>query len=352
MSGIFQNGIWTCGFDMKPTAAQIFTFTSSGNSNGSAVTTNTPYGFGYSWTINNQPTWIILNTTLTTIYVGAFMYFTAFSSSTNYLFSFGDTSANPAYQAQLAVTTSGALQFYRGQLSSTIGSPSPAGTITTGAWYYIEARVTIGTSTGEVQCNVNGVPVISLTTGLATNPTGTGYTNLFGFNSVSATNTFIDDWYMLDSTGSSPLNTFLGPVQCRGQVPNNNSAVGGRNAWTPTNPTNINYTNVGNIPISASEYNADSTVGDYDMFRFTTLPATTVFAVNEWVVVGLDSAGTRTVSLDCYSAGTDNLGTAFNPSTIGSPTYYNLMSVVDPNTGVAWTVSGAQAAELGLKVIS
>jgi hypothetical protein len=168
-----------------------------------------------------------------------------------------------------------------------------------------------------------------------------------GFDNGSV---FLDDWYMLDTTGSSPLNTFLGPVQCRGEAPNANSSVGGRNAWTPTNPTNANYSNVANIPYSSTEYNSDSNAGDYDQFEYPSLPSTvvTVFAVNEWALLELDASG-RTVLLNAYSNGTDSPGTAFAPA-VGTPTLYNQVSAVDPHTSAAWTIANAGAVQLGVKV--
>ena len=88
------------------------------------------------------------------------------------------------------------------------------------------------------------------------------------------------------------------------------------------------------------------------MFRFPTLPSNTlsVLAVNEWATIGLANAGSRTVSLDCYSNGTDSFDTAFVPA-IGNAAYL-MVNSVDPHSGSAWTIGNAQSAELGCKVIT
>jgi hypothetical protein len=203
-----------------------------------------------------------------------------------------------------------------------------------------------------VECYVNGTQVITTAATQNTKSTANTFVNAFilgGFNNGGGNN-LIDDWYMLDGSGSSPFNTYLGPVQVRGDVPSANSAVGGRNAWTPTNPTNVNWTNVGNIPAVATKYNADGTAGDYDMFQFPALPSNvaSVLAIDEWALLLLDSAGSRTVELNTYSNGTDSATAAFGPGT--TPAYSNQVSTKDPHTSAAWTVANAGAAELGVKV--
>lgn len=350
MAGIFgASGFWSCGFDMSPTGSLIFTQTN----NGSANSAHTPFSFGYSWALNNQPAAILLNTNEVTVIVGAYVNLSALPASSNYVFYWYDATAG-AFQVSLRITSTGALQFYLGNGTSTpIGPASSAGLITAGGWNYIEGLVTISATVGQVIAYVNGTLAITTTATQNTKSTANTYTNAIGFNSAVAGLAYFDDVVMMDTTGTSPLNTFLGPVQCRGDAPNANSAVGGRNAFTPTNPTNVNFSNVANIPANAAEYNFDSNPGDYDMFRYPNLPGTTlsVLAVNEWALLELDSAGARTVSLDCYSNGTDNAGTAFTPAS-GTPTLYNLVQPVDPHTSAAWTIANAEAAEFGLTVVT
>jgi hypothetical protein len=345
VAGIFQLGAFFMGFDMDPTAAQIFTQTASGS--GSSATT--PYGFGYSWSLGNNTPGILFGTNLTTVIVGFWVYPNAALPSTDYVCTFYDATAG-AIQVALRVSSTGVLQFYLGSgTGTTIGPASAAGMIVQNQGAYIEAKVTISATVGFVECRVNGTTVITTAATQNTKSTANTFVNAFQFRGFTNPG-FVDDWYMLDTTGASPFNTYLGPLQVRGDAPSAASAVGGRNAWTPTNPTNVNYTNVGNIPAVATKYNADGTAGDYDMFKFPALPANTltVLAVDEWALLLLDSAGARTVELNAYSNGTDSPTAAFTPGTTAA--YSNQVSTLDPHTSAAWTVANAGAAELGVKV--
>jgi hypothetical protein len=349
MAGIFINGVWSCGFDFDPTAAQIFTST-TGGTNGTS-TSQLPFGTGFSWNTSGSVS-KQFNTNLATVISGIRLYATSLpgTGSNNAILTVTDQIAG-TLQVGLVLFNDGHVQFYRGSgTSNPIGSASAAGVISRQQWAFIETLVTISSTVGVVQCHINGTSLIN-STGLNTQASANASVSEITYFDVSGGGgSFYDDWYMLDTTGASPLNTFLGNVQVAGVVPNANSAVGGRNAWTPTNPHNVNWENVSNLPLSATEYNADSTVNDFDMFRFPNTSASTVYFVNEWAALQLDAAGSRTVSLDCYSGGTDATGTAFTPST--TVTFTNQPYVVDPNTSSAWTVSGANAAELGVKVIS
>lgn len=348
MAGIFQNGVWSMGFDMDPVISQIFGLNTAGSMQNSV----TPFGFGYSYNTGsgNNPG-ISLGTNLATLIMGIRFFWPSLPSTTSIIFNWFDTTAN-ASQVTLRVTAAGALQFYLGSGTGTpIGSASATGIVRPNTWTYLETTVTISATVGVVECRINGnaTAVISAT-GQNTKSTANTFLNAVFLPSPPAASNY-DDWYMLDTTASSPLNTYLGNVQVRGDAPNNNSAVGGRNAYTPTNPTNVNHSNVANIPANAAEFNADSTVGDYDMFRFPALSAASVLFLNEWALLDLDSAGARTVALNGYSGGTDDLGTAFTPPS-GTPTLFNLPLVVDPNTGSAWTVANAGSAELGVKTVT
>lgn len=335
------------GFDMDPTAAQIFTQAATG----SASSGTTPFSFGFSWQISGGTCGILLGTNLTTL-ISGFRYISNPLPVTNAIMcTFFDSTANAA-QVTLRLNSTGQLQFYLGNGTGTpIGSASAANTILGGQWNYIECKVTISATVGVVECYVNGTQVITASS-QNTKSTANTFVNAFQFQATGASSDFVDDWYMLDTTGSSPFNTYLGVIQVRGDAPNANSAVGGRNAWTPTNPTNVNFSNVANIPAVTTKFNADATPGDYDMFLFPSLPSNTatVLAIDEWALLLLDSAGARTVELNCYSGGTDGAGSAFTPGTTAA--YANHISTVDPNTSSSWTVANAGAAELGLKVQS
>lgn len=347
IAGIFQNGLFYCGFDFSPPASQIWTVQTAGQ-----LSTTTPYGFGKSWEIFFNPAIMSLGTNLTTCIVGFAFMVNALPGSGFYpVFAFYDTVAG-ASQCNLSVSPGGQLQFFLGSTTSTaIGPVSSSGLIVPNVWNYVEMTATISSTVGFLECRVNGATVVTMPASENTKATANTWLNGFWVNQDfgANNNTFIDDIYSLDMTSRT---SYLGIVQCRGEAPNANSGVSGRNAWTPTNPTNVNFSNTANNPPSATEYNFSSTAGQFDMFRYPNFPTgtTAVYALQQWATLLLDSAGSRTVSLDCYSSGTDSLTTAFAPSL--SAALYRQISTVDPNTSAAWTVTSAQAAELGVKLVS
>jgi len=351
-------GASSMGYDMSPIAADFYNLGGSagGGNLGSANSANTPYGSGFSWALSNQFSIMGLGANKVTLFHGFWVKLPSLPGTNQRIIAFYDaTAAN--YQANLRVYSDGHFAFCSGSSSTVIGATSATGLISANVWCHIQYKIVIDASAGVVQLIVNddGTHTKAInSSGLVTKQTANTWVSGIEFNSVVTTgNTYFDDNYFLDGSASSPLNDFLGIVQVVGDKPSANSAVGGRNAWTPTNPQNSNYLNVGNAPVNTAQYNADQTPGDYDMFRFPPLSnAGSVFFLNEWYRCGLDAGGTRTVEADCYSGGTDATGSSFTPAAIATPTFSNEPFLVDPNTSSAWTVSGAQSAELGLKVVT
>lgn len=346
---IFKNGAWSMGFDMSPVGSTVWTQ----NNHGSANSSITSYGRGYSWYINNG-VGALLGENITTLTSGFWWYGTGLPSSGwgsgTGIFAFYDATANAA-QVELRVSSTGQAGFYLGGGTGTpIGSPSAAGTLLASTGAYIEVNINGVGASSSVTCNING-SLAATASGVNTKSTANAYVNAVQFLQPAGSSYYIDDWYMLDGSGSLGT-TFLGPVQVRGDAPNANSAVGGRNAYTGTPATGSNtYQNVAHIPANPADYNYSSNPGDYDMFRFPNLPAGyDVLFVNEWAVSLLDSAGARTVSLNAYSGGTDSAGAAFTPTT--GPLLYNEVLLVDPHTSAAWLLTAAQAAELGMLVVT
>lgn len=346
MAGVFQNGVFSLGFDMDPAFSAFFT------GSGSFINTSPPFGTGYYLFLSASTAQLAFATNLTTVIQGVRLRcVTLPTSGSTIIMQWQDITAGGT-QVSLRVFSDGSLQFFLGTGTGTpLGSASAGGIMVANVWKYLQQKVTINASTGVVELKDGTGATLITASGLNTKNTANTFVNAMVFVS-SAVQMHFDDWVMLDTTGSSPLNTYLGDVQVLGDKPSANSAVGGRNAFTPTNPQNDNHLNVGNIPANTAQYNADGTVGDFDMFRFPSLSATTVYFLNEWALLGLDAAGARTVSLDCYSGGTDSLAPAVSPPPIATPGYFNQVSVVDPHTGSAWGVAAAGSAELGLKVIS
>lgn len=101
-------------------------------------------------------------------------------------------------------------------------------------------------------------------------------------------------------------------------------------------------------------YVDSSTVSNEDLYGMTALSSTpaTIYSVSVSVMLKDTTAGSRTVSVNTKSGGTDSTGslTAVTPGTsYGWSTSYWL---VDPNTSSAWTAANLNAALAGYKIQS
>jgi hypothetical protein len=346
-----MDGVWSCGFDMAGTSNTYFSIlglTFAGSSGGFSTTT-TPYGFGSSMSLTGATVTLPFLVNLTTHFNNIKIFVVLPTSGSVILLQWQDMTAGAA-QVTLRVFSDGSLRFFLGTGTGTpLGPASAIGLVSTNTWIGIETKVVINAATGAVECKLDGAAACISASGLNTVSTANVWVS--GILLVGTNATFFDDWVMLDGTAAAPLNTHIGVVQVKGEKSTANSAVGGRNAFTPTNPQNDNHLNVGNIPQNAAQFNSDSTPGDYDMFQFGSLSALQVFFLTLWDLSVLDAAGARTIGLNCYLAGTDSLGHAVAPAVAGSPKMIPQAYVLDPS-GATWTVPNAQSAELGVKVIT
>lgn len=266
------------------------------------------------------------------------------SGSTLTVLQFADASG-----AQVSLQLgSGSLQFLRGGSFGTAIGPASTGTVPTGTFVYIEAKVTISNGSGSVECHVNGVAVIPSTTGL--NTQGSSTTNVTNFTLIGPGGTpwYFDDVYCCNNSGSFN-NTFLGDtaVECvlpTGNGSTNNWSIGG-SAPAATNWQSVNE----NPPDDGTTFVDDSNVGDIDLYTYPTVSGSSVSAVVVNLRASTSSVGTRAIRAECKSGSTsaDNgsdfsLGTTF--------TDYQGIFETDPNTSAAWTPSGVNSASFGQKV--
>lgn len=220
--------------------------------------------------------------------------------------------------------------------------------LNTTGWYYIELKFTIHGSTGTVELKLNGAAEIASAAGLDTTNTANVQWNGFSIG-VPSNNIALmfDDLYCLDaSTGSN--TTFLGPVQVAARAVNGN---GNHAQWTSNGGSNA-----GNVsePFEDGDvsFNQSSTAGLIDTFTTQDLPAASgsVLAVQVHNVAKQDGGAARTVAPVVRISSTDYAGTGVALST----SYQMLTQVYDvsPATSSAWTVSEANGAETGYKLIS
>ena len=227
-NGIFYNGVWSCGFDFLPNGA-VAVGGVFGSQNGSNVGSSYARFTGKGVQISGNQTYLgrTLGVNLASMYAGFAFEAVALPSGAveNILATFYDATAGGA-QFSLAYNSSGQLGIYvggglpgyglTGLMSGT--SLSAAGVIIAGSYLYIEVFCTISASVGVITVNVNGVTVLNFS-GINTKTTANAYVNAvyIGASTTSGTtcNHYFDDMYMLDTTGTAPLNTFLGLAASR-----------------------------------------------------------------------------------------------------------------------------------------
>lgn len=361
MAGIFQNGIYQLGLDYFTTVTQIFDTAGFGTLTLSNA--NSRFGVGQGMSLNGGWVQKLLGTNLSTIIVGYAFKVSQLPSSNTALITFGDVTNNLS-QTILGITPTGALQFFAGnggaQNNGSLGTARGSATVnlvSASVWYYLEVEIFFSSSSGTAAVRFNGASSSATTySGSTLAPSGSpgSYTNavyFYGENSVTQT---IDDIYMLDTTGSGLLSTFLGDVRITTVVPTGDSATGGLNAFStsPSQTTGNHWNNVKEIPPDDNtSYNFDSTVSDRESYKVGTVSLTgQILSVNQVFRAEKDDAGTRSIAAVARNNSIDTTG-----STITMPSsyaYFNQIFLNDPNTGSAWTQSGFNTAEFGVIVIS
>ncbi len=223
-------------------------------------------------------------------------------------------------------------------------------TMTTATWYYIEFKVKIDNTTGTYEVRVNesstnwGPPA----TGVDTQNGGTATWNTFTLLG-SANSPIFDDLTICDGSGSLN-NDFLGITKVQAKLP---STGNGSNTDFTTSTGTDHGALVDENPPNTTDYNFSATVNQRDTYNYPAFGCTgTVRGVQVCPYVLKTDAGARTATTVVRQGSTNyDGGTAFTP-----PAAFGYMPQIwetDPSTGPsAWTTSGVDAAEFGVKVVT
>jgi len=234
-------------------------------------------------------------------------------------------------------------------------------------WTFVEVRWVISETVGEIQVWSNNVQVLNLTNKYTAHKTGGswGYPervwtgiqfhrhrsiNGGAYGSVDfggGANSWLsyDDFYLLDLEGSAPLNARLGDHTISALYP---SGVGNTTGWTPS--TGSNYACVDETsPNSDTDYVQTTAVNTKDTYAWQDVASgAEIKAVQMLAFIRKADEGPGQFKFVTRSGGADYDGGAIS---VGTTTYaYSReISTTDPATGVAWTESGFNAAEFGVK---
>jgi hypothetical protein len=211
------------------------------------------------------------------------------------------------------------------------------------AWNYIEVKLFVNGASGTVEVHLNGVTEIASTTG------NFGSTNIdtIGINqTTSNSNTDYDDMYVLDTTGSSPRNTFLGDVRVETIYP---TGAGAHTQWTPD--SGANWARVSEAQADGdTSYVADGTPNDLDSYVFGDIDGgATVYGIQTNLYARKDDAATRQIANLIRQASTDYIGSTVTLSSTYA--FFSQLYNQDP-TAADWTATSVNADEFGIKEIA
>ena len=283
----------------------------------------------------------ILPSSLTQLWIGFAFNPTSFAASGTELIQFISGAG-----IEFSVTYyGGTLKFYRGDMTTLVASFSI--TITTGAWHWFEFHYTYGASAGVVECWVDNVQLGTFTGNTTNAGGGAIYVIEIGNNhgSANAMVGTLDDMYILDaSTGANTTRLgdcrveVLGPTANAG--PNNGTASSGSN-YACVNEAQYNTTNYVTLT---------DTTGQEELYTPATLSTNPfqIFGVRPLLVGQKIDAGSAALKPAIVSGGVASLGTAVQMTTNWLRAYS--IFETDPNTGVAWTGAGINAASFGASV--
>lgn len=278
------------------------------------------------------------------------------ATSANYkmnVFVLFDTTSN--VQMGVLLNTDGTFSIFRGTHSNILGTSTFA--ITGNAWHYIELKWKIADSisSGDVVLYADGTAIITVTAASDTQNTANAYATHYCFsgNSPSITSGgsgtfFFDDHYLLDLTGSSPLNAPLGNARIQTLFPNAN---GTNSQFVGSDGNSVNnFQQVDDASYSASDYNDGTTLNHKDTYGFTDTVATTsvVHAVAVNIVALKTDTDPRSVAPVVRHSGTDYDGT--NIALTATAVSSQQIMTTNPGTSSGWTKSDVDSAEFGVKV--
>ena len=210
-------------------------------------------------------------------------------------------------------------------------------------WNFIELKTFSHATSGTIEIRVNNSTVCSLG-GVNTAASGVARLAQFGFGGASSSITFIDDFYMLDTSGSR-LNDFLGDCRIDPQAPNSDISISG---WTRSvGSTDFSAVNKSFLVSTPNLSAANS--GALDSFGIVPLGSTpvTVHAVQATLAALRTDTGPASLRANIKSGATTQTGSAYTPGT--SSLYQSEIAALNPNTSAVWSASAVNSLQLQIE---
>lgn len=241
--------------------------------------------------------------------------------------------------------SNGTINLRRGNGSGTVLGSSAASAVPADTWGFLEVKWSAVGSSVDMSVRWNGVAIITVT---SVNNQGSTGTSVGGIAWGGWSNS--QDVYLLDLTGSAPLNDFLysatKDVRVYGKFPNSTDAT----QWTPNTSTNLSRISA---IVNTANYNSTTVNSNQDTFGTAgSLASYDVLAACVRVIFSQSVTSGATVKTVLKSGATTGLGASFTPVNSGTPTMSTDYYLTDPNTSVAWTLANFNGATFGYKINS
>jgi hypothetical protein len=214
------------------------------------------------------------------------------------------------------------------------------------AYHYLEFRVYVNGASGECEVYVDG------TVEIATTVSNFGSTNIGQIMHTLTQNggqLYLDDVYVVDTTGGAPLDTFLGDSHIETLLP---TSDGANTDWTP-NSGGTEYTQVDDNPYDGdTTYIYDGTPGNISTFGCADLSfaSGTVYAVQPNLMARKDDSGLREIRPVIRQGGVDySVGTV--SALAVSYLLYTSLLPLDP-VAATWTAANVNANEYGVELVT
>ena len=347
----------TGGNSDNPLVSIVVTSTNARGGVGNCVTFNTA-GTGTGASFHNRAI-KGFNSTISSAIMGVAVIFPSSAISGNIYPTLGFANAGTV-QLTVRMDNTGTVTVWRGRPNAANGTllATSSTTLSPTSYNYLELQATIGSGTsGSFTVRANGVIMTGLNvSGVNTSGDGTAnltqafigpYTQSGGMTS-GINFCYYDDMVMLDTTGVSPYNAFLGDCRVQTVYP---VASGALVQWTPLASTNVSQVQETAMDGDTS-YNASGTNGQIDLFTqggISNAPLN-IFAVKVRLACRLDSAGGDTVAGEVRSGGANYAATA--QAALSTYSYLDFIWTTDPATSAAWTKTGVNALQIGYNRVS
>lgn len=261
----------------------------------------------------------------------------------------------PSGQLQAVRSTTAGTGVFENAQSTVLGTSTAA--ISSSSFDYLEFKIVHHASAGSITVKRNGTETFWTATGLNTAISGTanssslllgGVCTFGGATEDHFLKGVVSDFYLLDTTGSSPDNDFLGDVQVEPLRP---TADGTYTEWTPNTGTDhfALVDDASNAIDGDATRNSSSTLNQRDSFVFEDSagpPGASVKVVCFTMYCQKTTGGSNAVKGLARLSGTDALGTeAQVPNPYG---FRQSFSTAKPGGG-SWTVADVNAAEFGYR---